>query len=119
MQSKCGYFKDKSLFVELPCKVGDEVYVITEKHPCYACKVCADWCHKDCRFKNKTEMTVKKAKAFSFYIQDTYLDFRVEIEETKHLQMHFLTYRLGDFGKTVFLTKEEAEEKLKEIEKTE
>lgn len=30
---KCPYFKDKNHFVELPCKIGDQVYVI-------------DWCGK-------------------------------------------------------------------------
>ena len=28
-RSQCGCFKDKSRFIELPCKVGDTVYYIT------------------------------------------------------------------------------------------
>lgn len=28
MAEKCKYFKDKSLIVELPCKVGDKVYAV-------------------------------------------------------------------------------------------
>lgn len=31
IENICGYFKDKSKYIELPCKVGDKVYVICYK----------------------------------------------------------------------------------------
>ena len=97
-----------------PCKVGDTVYVITEKHPCYACKWCGDWCHKDCAITDKTKLVVKEAKVFYFLFQEMHNKIQVEVGGTKHLQMHFLHFDVEDFGKTVFLTREEAEKALAE-----
>lgn len=99
-----------------PVKVGQTVYVITEKHPCYACKWCGDFCHKDCHIKNKSELVVKKAKVFYFLFQEMHKEMRLEVEETEHLQMHFLHFNLDDIGKTVFLTREEAERALERSE---
>lgn len=84
----CFYFKDESLFVELPCKVGDYVYRITGE--------------------NTTKPWVWHWEIVEIMIyQDeiVYRDDSDNIIENK------------DFGKTVFLTKEEAEAKLKELEK--
>ena len=114
----CACFKDKSRIVKLPCKIGDTVYVITEKHPCYACKCCGDFCHKDCHIKDKQKLVVKEAKVFYFLFQERSNEIQVEVEGTKHLVMHFLHFTIEDFGKTVFLTREEAEKALrKEREK--
>lgn len=32
MENYCGFFKDRSRFVELPCKVGTTVYTVSLKH---------------------------------------------------------------------------------------
>ena len=96
-----------------PCKVGDTVYVITERHPCYACMCCGDFCHKDCYIKDKQKLVVKEAKVFYFLFQEKHNKIQVKVGKTKHLQTHFLHFNLEDFGKTVFLTKEEAEKALK------
>ena len=63
----CRHFKDKSLFVELPCAIGETVYM-------------------------------------------------VDIYDKIILKREFNIHWIYDFGKTVFLTKEDAEKKLKEIE---
>ena len=63
----CPDFKDKSLFVELPCAIGETVYM-------------------------------------------------VDIYDKIILKREFNIHWIYDFGKTVFLTKEDAEKKLKEIE---
>ena len=42
----CPYFKDRSRFVELPCRVGDKVYfnlVEKEYSYCPACGQALDW----------------------------------------------------------------------------
>ena len=31
IENICGYFKDKSKYIELPCKVGDTLYVIDDR----------------------------------------------------------------------------------------
>lgn len=102
--------------IVLPCKVGQTVYVITERHPCYACMWCGDFCHKDCNIKDKRKLVVKKAKVFYLLFQETSNKIQVEVEQTKHLQMHFLHFDIKDFGKTVFLTRDEAEAALAERE---
>ncbi len=115
LKDGCPKYKDKSLFVELPCKVGDTVYVITEKHPCYACRYVEDFCHKYCAVKDKSKLVVKEAKVYYFLFQKTSNKIQLEVAQTINLAMHFLHLEIKDFGKTVFLTKEEAERKLKEV----
>lgn len=100
----CNHFKNKANFVELPCKVGDIVYVhdnciwyddcchcehfqiggFGDPHECARTK--SPFKHPDC-----TEISERTATGKDIYL--------------------WLAY--DDFGKTVFLTKEEAEQKLK------
>ena len=107
-----GYRKQSENVIELPCKIGDIVYVITEKHPCYACMCVDDFCHKDCRVKDKSKLVVKEAKVFYFLFQEMNNKIQVEVEETKYLVMHFLHFDIKDFGKMVFLSKEDAKNAL-------
>ncbi|MBQ8567305.1 MAG: hypothetical protein IJ445_06975 [Clostridia bacterium] len=102
-KSVCKHFKDKSLFVELPCKVGGTVYRIV--------KLC------------NGETKIVEGEVLEFTIthehhnrKDEYrFYFWAKGEEIAHRQYSLWCY-FTDFGKTVFLTKEEAEEKLKELE---
>ena len=71
----CNYFKDRSKFIELPCKVGQELYRV--KH------------------LGKGTVTTTSLNANTFW--------RIVMQ--------------GEFGRTVFLTKKEAEKALKEKEK--
>lgn len=88
MQMKnCIHFKNKSDIVELPCKVGDTVYVINKKE-IYSCEV--DGINID-----------YKSKWFTFLQNGTFAKFKDKV-----------IYFLDDFNKTVFLTKEEAEQAL-------
>ena len=83
----CNHYKDKSLIVELPCKVGDEVYRISTKY----------------RTKRK-------------YIQGTRIS-RIAIDvDGIWLFCECNLIAKCVFGKTVFLTREEAEKALKERE---
>jgi hypothetical protein len=98
-----------------PCKVGDMVYAITEKHPCYACRTVADYCLKDCHsFGNRTELVVKEGLVEAMLFFSNSNEMRIAIPTTEHLMRHYITKRLSDFGKTVFLTREEAEKALAE-----
>lgn len=87
----CDYFKDKSLFVELPCKVGDTVWEVYAKGSEYT----------------KIEQGVHSLKVDLIYINNDIIIHCVNENSSAHMV-------LSDFGKTVFLTKEEAE---KEIER--
>lgn len=90
----CKYFKDRTRFVELPCKVGDKVYFIKHffnyaKHP---------MCGTVCMIKT---FTPKESWTFGAIMDESNID------------RLFVSY---DIGKTVFLTREEAERALKERE---
>lgn len=94
---KCRLFKDKSKFIELPCKVGDTVYSI-----------------KDDFYNYKIHSGLQKGKVIGF-----------EFNKKCFIWVHFkndtptggIAFELNDIGKTVFLTKEEAEKSLKESER--
>lgn len=88
----CDCFKDKSLCVELPCKVGDTVYISD--------------------FAEVMEAFASNIKMFYNYLTK-------EIENVVDLRIigNFSIHKnFKDFGKTVFLTKEEAEQKIREME---
>lgn len=87
----CNHFKDKSLFVELPCKVRDTVYIIDEAD---------DECGED---------YVLAVKVLNFFINE----HGIAVNLALPLGMRLNTWMV--VGKTVFLTKEEAEQKLKEL----
>lgn len=99
-----------------PCKVGDIVYVITTKRPCYACVLCSDFCHKNCSFDDKNKLVIKIARACDIESNGKINRVLLEIDKSKICHSYEYTCWFQDFGKTVFLTKEEAEKALKERE---
>lgn len=98
VEQECPCFKDKSRFVELPCKVGDTVYLVDFEYGIYKCIV------NDIQILSDNEPVY----TLYFYSQNGYepaeLEWDIDIE-------------IDCFGKTVFLTKEEAEQALKGREK--
>ena len=86
----CEDFKDRSQFVELPCKVGDAVYVIED--------IAGEW---------------KIIKDHVETIGIGYYADGVNIYQFNGIKTDGY---FEDFGKTVFLTREEAEQALKERE---
>lgn len=91
---KCECFKDKSKYIELPCTVGDTVY-----HYCKSVNQTVPYVVEDIHIDK--EQTRYFATAFDVYYNE-YLD---EIE-----------FAEDEIGQTVFLTKDEAEQKLKELQ---
>lgn len=87
VEKVCNFFKDKSKIVELPCKVGDTVYNIYW------------WKDVQKKCKGKDGKTYYRTER-QHYVQKSTFDL--------------FDYR--NFGKTVFLTKEEAEARLKELQ---
>ena len=96
---KCEDYKDKSLIVELPCKVGDTVY-IQYKKKIYPVSVYA------IRYDTKTN---NKRICVEGWLQ---------IDEC-YQHEYLATFKWESVGKTVFLTREEAEKALKEREQHE
>ncbi len=91
----CPYFKDRSRFVELPCRVGDKVY-----------------------FNN---VHLRYARVIAIYIDASGGMFDLDITTniaTATGYEHFINkdYTFEDIGRRLFLTREEAEQALKERE---
>ena len=93
----CSYHKDKSRIVELPCKVGDTVYEI----------------RPDRGFiQEYTVITIHISRCDAF--------FDWELKEGEGIYSNVNGFTVNMLGKTVFLTREEAEkalERMKEDEK--
>lgn len=100
----CQFYSDKSRFVELPCKVGDKLFILYDDD--YGEYECSEFC-----IGGLQELRVFAKCGISGYqnIQ--------ECPEYYCGQPFCSTSFISqDFGKTVFLTREEAEKALKERE---
>jgi hypothetical protein len=86
----CRHFKNKAKFVELPCKVGDSVYLLQKYYGTYCFNVVED----------KVQMIGVTSRGIHIKARNHH----------DHNKMYML-------GKTVFLTKEEAEQKLRKEDK--
>ena len=98
--SDCNCFKDRSRFVELPCKVGDKVYL--------------------------DNLHIKYADVIGIYIDAFGGVFDLRIYTNIQLAngfgyKYFISkdYTFEDIGKRLFLTKESAEQAVKERENDE
>ena len=80
--------EEQGLLVRLPCKVGDDLYCIVNGE-------------------------VKKLKVHSFGVPD----FEITDIEFKYVDGFKIVRFVGEVGKTVFLTREDAEKKLEEMKK--
>ena len=88
--------EEQGLLLRLPCKAGDTVYYV----------------NTDAK-KPIIKMQVLQVNYKQFYKDSIF----IRIDATNDKDMGKICYLLeDDFGKTVFLTKEEAEQKLKEME---
>ena len=84
--------EEQGLFVRLPCKVGTEVFVIFPGINHYA----------KCQIK-KIEIKLNIFEKICYFIEPVVR------------RGQYLKYFNNEFGETIFLTREEAEKKLKEI----
>lgn len=80
--------EEQGLLVRLPCKVGDDLYCIVNGE-------------------------VKKLKVHSFGVPD----FEITDIEFKYVDGFKIVRFVGEVGKTVFITREEAVNKLEEMKK--
>lgn len=96
-------FEEQELLIKLPCKVGSTVYVVETR--CLA----GEEPEEGCTFLDCEECIYDK----------TYIVFETKVDNM--MMYHFM---VGDntnfiFNKTVFLTREEAEKALEEMERAE
>lgn len=104
---QCKNFKDKSLIVELPCKVGKFVYADTRLF-------CKDYLREEVRKLNyiccvAVNVRYDKNMKALIYLRPLY---RRDFSSRYHIFVPS-----SAIGETVFLTVQEAQEKLKELEK--
>lgn len=97
---KCVCFKDRNRFVELPCKVGNTLYMLNRNK------------------SNIQEMTLDKPDIRCHCIKDDEFACCMPICNDKENGICAYRFHLdfSEIGKTVFLTREEAEKALKERE---
>lgn len=106
--------EEKGLLIELPCKVGDTLYLLD--HECtegmkYNCEIDGIMEGYLCRTCGTYPCTLRPS------VQEVIVD-SITIVEDNEIIINFKDLRevkVEDFGKTVFTTREKAEEKLKEI----
>ena len=85
---KCTDFADKDLYIKLPCKIGTKVYAIAT--PCGGCE----------HYNLSLEQSLKICR---------------NCEKREIAECTFDNELIDEFGKTVFLTREDAEKKLEEL----
>ena len=111
-QSTCDSFKDKSRFIELPCSIGDTVYKIYYNKS--ACNECPNkyslFYDEDCMCAKRKTMLPSVYDNKNIICDKHYLN----ITEYKP-SLEWIVWQLDKFGKTVFLTREEAEKKMEEL----
>ena len=107
LKKKLKEYKDlekQGLLLRLPCKIGDTVWAVTSPFNVFEGieynKNLRDECYESF------------ISSVTFYKNS--VQYRINAKVTNHFISAF--YNEHDFGKTVFLTKEEAEQKLKEME---
>lgn len=113
---KCLYIKDalekladyedleeQGRLIKLPCKVGDTVYVVTSPFNVF----------DDIEYDENMKDEVYESYVSSITFYECGEQYRIYAKATNHFIGAY--FRECDFGKTVFLTKSEAEAKLKEL----
>lgn len=91
--------EEKGLLLRLPCKVGDTVYCIYERYT-----KCSE---------NEQEFDEYSCQGCECLECDSHKELYVQSQ--KAYSLDWIVSNLKRFGKTVFLTQAEAEDKLKEI----
>ena len=95
---------EQGLILRLSCKVGDTVWVITSPFNVFEGIEYNENLRDECYESFISSVTFYKNS----------VQYRINAKVTNHFISAY--YCEQDFGKTVFLTKEEAEQKLKEME---
>lgn len=96
--------EEQELLLRLPCKVGDTIYVVTSPFNVF----------DDIEYDENMKDEVYEAYVSSVSFYESGEQYRIYAKVTNHFIGVY--FRECDFGKIVFLTKNEAEAKLAEME---
>ena len=91
--------EEQGLLLRLPCKVGDTVYCIFNRYT-------------KCTFNNE-EFDECSCQGCEYECDSKKENY---VQDMRAYSLDWIVTNLKNFGKTVFLTKSEAEQKLKEME---
>jgi hypothetical protein len=92
-QTGCAEFEDKSRYIELPCAVGDDIYWVYYK---------------------RAEIKRYIVRSINIIVLDNHITTTIQFHEPNGYREFHYQFSPDCFGKTVFLTKEEAEKALAE-----
>lgn len=92
--------EEQGLLLQLPCKVGDTVYCIYERYT-----KCSE---------NEQEFDEYSCQGCECLECDSHKEYYMQSQ--KAYSLDWIVSNLNNFGKIIFLTQEEAEQKLKEME---
>ena len=88
IEKRCNSFKDKTMYIELPCRAGDLIYDAYD--------------------------AIKNGGGKIRELKPPEIKINIDRRNRPWIIISGYYFALEDFGKTVFLTREEAEAKLKE-----
>ena len=95
--------EEQGRLIKLPCKVGDAVYVVTSPFNVF----------DDIEYDENMKDEVYESYVSSITFYECGEQYRIYAKATNHFIGAY--FRECDFGKTVFLTREEAESRLEEL----
>ncbi len=102
--NKCPDFADKDLYIKLPCKVGTKVLVNSDT-----------WTYDVC-FEPKTRLIAGEIVSIVKTKKQTLVKIKWRSGGDEALAINkYKRYPISAIGKTVFLTREDAEKKLEEL----
>ena len=97
--------EEQGLLLRLPCKVGETVWVVTSQFNVF----------NDIEYDEDMKNEVYEAFVSSVTFYECGEQYRISAKVTNHFIGAY--FRKCDFGKTIFFNKDEAEDRLKEMEK--
>ena len=92
--------EEQGLLLRLPCKAGSDVFCISSRYT-----LCSEY------EERRDECSCEGCEVMECDSVEEYY-----IKEQKKVSYFWIALNLEQFGKTIFLTREEAEQKLKEME---
>lgn len=125
VDDNCIYFKDKSKIIELPCKVGDTVYVVTTcEHVIMSCDndyftgtgaiTCPFERDCDCEECNDNNKGIFETHVSNIHCDEDGVGLFLELD---NLLSWGIGWSVKNVGKTIFFTRKEAEKALEGMQK--
>ena len=113
LDHNCKDFKDKFKFIALPCKPGDTVYEVYNNTD--ACLYCDEYSGAYYDMESRCDVQHDNRIYWPEYAEHPICDKQFFEVRERWLSLDQIFNNREQFGKTIFLTREEAEEDLKNM----